>query len=350
MIGDDGIVHGAVQALIKYPDRVKDCKVYLSRKPCAHCVKMLVQAAVEKVFYLPLRPEKDDTEENKNVDALFKVSTVSSSFFVPNITLDHIKELTAEISKAKNEYGTHLLSQSEDKSLQNLEWNDKWTKKIKEDLSWDEFGDKGIKKQVKRDMKNMLRWFRGATLCTGNKKEMDWESVHSTDRLKQLPQKRANHLSRLAQMLSNRTDDPKRGVGCVIAVDDEIVSIGWNGFPSKALYGNHPRGSKDDKKIIKKYPHVIHAEQNALMCRNRRDLTDSIAFVNLTPCNECMPMLYQCGVKTVVLPVVDETNKREKYFYELLKKGEISVYEQVPKKNRKRKISQKKRNVKRLRQ
>jgi dCMP deaminase len=129
-------------------------------------------------------------------------------------------------------------------------------------------------------------------------------------------------------MLSNRTDDPNRGVGCVIAVDDEIVSIGWNGFPSKALYGNHPRGStKDD--AASKFPHVIHAEQNALMCRNRRDLTESIAFVNLTPCNECMPMLYQCGVKTVVLPSIGVAVKeRETYFYSLFNLKKIRVYKQ----------------------
>ena len=49
----------------------------------------------------------------------------------------------------------------------------------------------------------------------------------------------------------------------------EIVALGWNGFPTKALYGEFPRASDKDKDVQqKKYPYIIHAEQNALLMRN----------------------------------------------------------------------------------
>ncbi|MEM9573570.1 MAG: glutathione S-transferase N-terminal domain-containing protein [Pseudomonadota bacterium] len=137
-------------------------------------------------------------------------------------------------------------------------------------------------------------------------------------------------------ILSNRTDDPNRRVGCVIVLKGEIVAIGWNGFPAKALYGNHPRlGKSEDKAKRNKYPHVIHAEQNALMRRNRRNLDGATAFVNKIPCNECLPMLCDAGVKELFLSKVafkDEKDppKSEKNFYDLQKNPDssLAIYKQ----------------------
>ncbi|XP_031558812.1 deoxycytidylate deaminase-like, partial [Actinia tenebrosa] len=180
-------------------------------------------------------------------------------------------------------------------------------------------------------------------LETGEKEKMYWKKVEAPDENEdEFDREVANHLSRLAQMLSNRTDDPNRGVGCVITIDKEIVATGWNGYPSKALYGNHPRLGKSvdntrpdtspNTRPDSKYPHVIHAEQNALMRRNKRNLDGATAFVNKIPCNECLPMLCDAGVKTLYLSkgAFKKKEKTEENFYKLLEKpgNPLIVYEQ----------------------
>ena len=111
----------------------------------------------------------------------------------------------------------------------------------------------------------------------------------------------ASHMMIFAKMLARQTDDPKKGVGAVLIKGKEFVSLGWNGFPSKALYGEFPRASDDDQAPETKFPYVIHAEQNALLVRNTKDLTDGVLFVTKSPCDECAPMVKLSGVKTIVV-------------------------------------------------
>ena len=114
----------------------------------------------------------------------------------------------------------------------------------------------------------------------------------------------------MARFLAERSDDPKTGVGAVITNTAlEIVALGWNGFPTKALYGEFPRASHDDQVERKKYPFTIHAEQNALLLRNTKNLANGILFVSKTPCNECTPLLAMEGIKTFVLGVEMKAEK-----------------------------------------
>lgn len=72
-------VHAAVSALNKFgQERAKGCQVYLSRRPCSYCAKLLVQCEVAKVYYLPIEPELNDKEDVQRVDKLFKVRLLIS--------------------------------------------------------------------------------------------------------------------------------------------------------------------------------------------------------------------------------------------------------------------------------
>ena len=76
----------------------------------------------------------------------------------------------------------------------------------------------------------------------------------------------------------------------------------WNGFPAKSLYGEFPRASRNDKAVTeKKYPYIIHAEQNALLMRNTKSIVDATLIVTMTPCDDCTPLIEMQGIKTVVL-------------------------------------------------
>ena len=87
--------------------------------------------------------------------------------------------------------------------------------------------------------------------------------------------------------------------------DKDIVGLGWNGFPTKSLYGEFPRAADKDppvgKRVDKKYPYIIHAEQNALLMRNTKNIVDSTLIVTMTPCDDCTPLIEMQGIKTVVL-------------------------------------------------
>lgn len=82
----------------------------------------------------------------------------------------------------------------------------------------------------------------------------------------------------------------------------EIVALGWNGFPTKALYGEFPRASDKDTEVQqKKYRYIIHAEQNALLMRNTKKIKGATLFVTKTPCNDCTPLIEMLGITTFVL-------------------------------------------------
>ena len=130
----------------------------------------------------------------------------------------------------------------------------------------------------------------------------------------------AKHVMIFAKMLARQTDDPKKGVGAVLIKEKEFVSLGWNGFPSKALYGEFPRASDDDNAPETKFPYVIHAEQNALLVRNANDSRNGVLFVTKSPCDECAPMVKLSGVKTIVVGEAIDSSHGGELSYDLVKK------------------------------
>ena len=304
-------VHGIARLLTKHYDVTKDCKIFVSRKPCSFCTKLLVQCKIKRVFYLPIEPEYKDVEdfreETSRVDDLFKASSIGQSVFVLTVGRDVLanceKKHTTQ-RKTRNDRKKELL-----KSY----WKNEWIKKARNELPWPAF-DENMKKQVKKDFNISMGWMAG---IIEEKKGYTFQRIKTSRyptrrKLKKpakmvsfnpsIEEKQASTLITMARFLAERSDDPKTGVGAVITNRAlEIVALGWNGFPTRALYGEFPRASHDDKAERKKYPFTIHAEQNALLFRNNKNLANGILFVTKTPCNECTPLLAMEGIKTVLL-------------------------------------------------
>jgi dCMP deaminase len=101
---------------------------------------------------------------------------------------------------------------------------------------------------------------------------------------------------------SKYSPDPSTKVGSVITVNEKIVSVGWNQFPTGVKETKERWEDRD-----KKYPRVIHAEANALVLY-RRPL---IGFESVTlyttefPCCSCCGLIIQHGIRRVISQDLD---------------------------------------------
>ena len=102
----------------------------------------------------------------------------------------------------------------------------------------------------------------------------------------------------VAKLAACRSKDPNTQVGaCIVSPDDIIISTGYNGMPKGCSDDEFPWNRDGEEN---KYPYVVHAELNAILNANGRDLRGSRVYVALFPCNECAKAIIQSGVKEVV--------------------------------------------------
>ena len=104
----------------------------------------------------------------------------------------------------------------------------------------------------------------------------------------------------IAMLAARRSKDPSTQVGaCIVSKDNIIISTGYNGMPKGCSDDAFP-WERSGSDLDTKYPYVVHAELNAILNANGRDLRDSRIYVALFPCNECAKAIIQSGVKEVL--------------------------------------------------
>ena len=129
----------------------------------------------------------------------------------------------------------------------------------------------------------------------------------------------------MARLVGSWSKDPSTQVGAVI-IDSErrVVSVGFNGFP---------RGIKDDRRLDnreEKYKMIVHAERNALMFSERRDLDGcSIYTYPFMPCPTCAGMIIQAGIRRIVSVKCDNErwNKNFEVSRLMFKEAEVDLIE-----------------------
>lgn len=108
----------------------------------------------------------------------------------------------------------------------------------------------------------------------------------------------------MAEYVSSISKDPSTKVGAVIVREDRTVeSMGYNGFPRGVMdqidrYANRER----------KYMMVVHAEANAILGA-RGSVAGMTLYSTLFPCCECAKLIIQSGIKEVVVPTMDKTER-----------------------------------------
>ena len=332
-------VHGVARVMVNHSGKLEGCKVFVSRKPCSLCAKLLVQSRVSRVFYLPIEPESEDEGELARADNLFKVSPVGQSVFVPCVEERVLTKDEKRLPAAITPEDVHSCHEKLFKEW----WNTEWIERAQKCLPWPCLDSK-MKSQVKSDFKSLMKWIAVVKAPMDKpdkpiafkqvKITQDFHAISDSDASTYPDFNMAYHMMIFAKMLARQTDDPKTGVGAVILKGKdpvEVAALGWNGFPSKALYGEFPRASDNVAELETKFPYVIHAEQNALLVRNSKDLTDGVLFVTKPPCDECAPLIKLSGIKTVVVGETIKKSQGGELSYDLIREyireGIVTCYQ-----------------------
>lgn len=109
----------------------------------------------------------------------------------------------------------------------------------------------------------------------------------------------------IAKLAAKRSKDPSTQVGCCIARNNRVVSVGYNGMPngiSDDDESNFPWSATSGEDFLhSKYTYVVHAELNAILnAPDNSRLKGSTLYCTLAPCNECMKAIIQAGIKKVI--------------------------------------------------
>ena len=105
----------------------------------------------------------------------------------------------------------------------------------------------------------------------------------------------------VAKLAAMRSKDPNTQVGsCIVSEDNNILSMGYNGFPKGCSDEDFPWERDGEDELATKYPFVTHSELNAILNYRGGSLEGCKIYVTLFPCNECAKAIIQAGIKTVV--------------------------------------------------
>lgn len=98
----------------------------------------------------------------------------------------------------------------------------------------------------------------------------------------------------IAKVISKRSKDPRTKVGSVLVKNGCVIGIGYNGEPRR--FTGHFNWFTEEK-----YNYVIHSEMNAISnaCSQGINITNSILYVTLSPCHDCMKLIIQNQIKKV---------------------------------------------------
>ena len=98
----------------------------------------------------------------------------------------------------------------------------------------------------------------------------------------------------IAKVVAQRSADTHTQVGAVLVKDNRIISCGYNGDLLNSSIDINWATSE-------KYQYCVHAEMNALAnaLRNGVNVSGADAYLTVSPCNTCIKLLIQSGIKNI---------------------------------------------------
>lgn len=350
-------LHAGQVAIIQHGPRLNDCHLYFSRRPCATCLKMIINAGVRQISFWPGDPEismlsspslnpashspPGCISEEAALDAVateklksnsrphicvplqplapglvqFIIETSRECDFMERVRNDEPERDTQELHN--RERLRHIKDFSRvflvDTSLQH--------RQILTHMGLENFCVEPYFSTLRHSMRELVEVLAAVaagvpTQHYGFYREQFSSPEPSQPKLPsplfqdELSQEAARHCVIQAMLLGYRTEDPKVGVGAVIWAKRQsagcdgtgrlyLVGCGYNAYPAGSQYAEYPQmDTKQEDRQRRKYRFIIHAEQNALMFRTREIKPDepTVIFVTKCPCDECVPLIRGAGI------------------------------------------------------
>ncbi|KAG8452829.1 hypothetical protein GDO86_004570 [Hymenochirus boettgeri] len=353
-------LHAGQIAVIKHGSKLKDCDLYFSRKPCSACLKMIVNAGVNRISYWPSDPEislqKEISEHTSNGDAKLDAKAVerlkSNSRahvcvllqplacnmvqFVEETSLkcDFIQKIErkqpdfssrifyAYRQEKMKEYEAHLLISSEETH-----------KEILRLMGLENLCENPYFISLRQNMKELVLILATVASSVPSHCGFGFYLSESQQIKKQqsLIQEIALHCIIQARILAYRAEDHKIGVGAVIWAERKSVAAdcdgtgsmyflgcGYNAFPVGSEYADFPHmDDKQKDREIRKFRYIIHAEQNAITfrCHEIKPEEKTMIFVTKCPCDECVPLIKGAGIQQIYAGDMDIGKKKADISY-----------------------------------
>ncbi|KAM6211103.1 cytidine and dCMP deaminase domain-containing protein 1-like [Sarcoramphus papa] len=279
-------LHAVPKVLLRFPNALKGCEVYMSRMPCNYCAKLLVQAQVSQVYYWPnseikMAQNNPNNDLVKHANAIFTESYVVAAVYVPTIDNQRKMQILNSNKRASPDDDRIPITAIVDGDilkLFNLEHlKENQLKKYKENLA---------------TAKNCFQ-----TLASCKDEEIiileEKESI-----VKNIP--KYTHALQLCDLLASRSDN-NNGVGTVIYKEDNIVALGYSGYPKGAM--NSLFCKKADVDFDQHA--IVCAEANAIIMSSERDLCNAELITTRKPCHDCMKLIRAKNIAKVIWPLRD---------------------------------------------
>jgi dCMP deaminase len=102
----------------------------------------------------------------------------------------------------------------------------------------------------------------------------------------------------IAEQATTRATCDRKHVGCVLVVDKQVVSTGYNGSVAGLKHCDEVGHLMEDGHCVR----VIHAEMNAIAQAARRGaaIKGATAYITASPCWSCFKVLVNSGVRKII--------------------------------------------------
>ncbi|KAM4860218.1 cytidine and dCMP deaminase domain-containing protein 1 isoform 1-T1 [Thomomys bottae] len=356
-------LHAGQIALIKHGSALKNCDLYFSRKPCSACLKMIVNAGVNRISYWPADPEisllsEASSSEDAKLDAKAVERLKSNSRahvcvllqplvccmvqFVEETSYkcDFIQKITKTVPDANVDFYSECKQERiKEYEMVFLVSNEEIHKQILMTIGLENLCENPYFSNLRQTMKDLILLLATVASSVPNFKHFGFYCSNPDQinemRNQSLPQEIARHCMVQARLLAYRTEDHKTGVGAVIWAERKtktcdgtgamyFVGCGYNAFPVGSEYADFPHmDDKQKDREIRKFRYIVHAEQNALTfrCQEIKPEERSMIFVTKCPCDECVPLIKGAGIKQIYAGDVDVGKKKADISY--MKFGEL---------------------------
>jgi dCMP deaminase len=117
--------------------------------------------------------------------------------------------------------------------------------------------------------------------------------------------KHEDFLMSLACLTALRSPDSATKVGaCIVNEYKRIVGLGFNDLPHRCIEQtsfNHKYKIENlkEKNLNIKNLYMCHAAESAILNKNSSNLRNCSLYTNILPCNECMKLIVQSGIKKI---------------------------------------------------